>query len=30
MWKEGGKVIFQTKVKETGMLAISGAAAELV
>ncbi|KAI1083394.1 NAD(P)-binding protein [Whalleya microplaca] len=32
MWKEGngGKVIFQTKVKETGKLAISGAAAELV
>ncbi|KAI1450326.1 NAD(P)-binding protein [Annulohypoxylon stygium] len=31
MWKEGpNKVIFQTKVKETGKLAISGAAAELV
>lgn len=32
MWKEAGgkKVIFQTKVKETGKLAISGAAAELV
>ncbi|KAI1133606.1 hypothetical protein F5Y10DRAFT_228165 [Nemania abortiva] len=31
MWKEGsGKVIFQAKVKETGKLAISGAAAELV
>ncbi len=30
MWKEGGKVIFQSKVKETGKLAISGAAAELV
>ncbi|KAK3897881.1 peroxisomal hydratase-dehydrogenase [Staphylotrichum tortipilum] len=30
MWKEGGKVIFQTKVKETGKLAIGGAAAELV
>ncbi|KAI1816499.1 hypothetical protein GGS20DRAFT_224889 [Poronia punctata] len=29
MWKEGGKVIFQAKVKETGKLAISGAAAEL-
>jgi len=30
MWKEGsGKVIFQTKVKETGKLAIGGAAAEL-
>ncbi|KAI1324005.1 hypothetical protein F5Y16DRAFT_324388 [Xylariaceae sp. FL0255] len=34
MWKEGGKdgkkVIFQAKVKETGKLAISGAAAELI
>ncbi|PVH86040.1 NAD(P)-binding protein [Cadophora sp. DSE1049] len=30
MWKEGGKVVFQSKVKETGKLAISGAAAELV
>ncbi|KAI0421052.1 hypothetical protein F5X98DRAFT_329943 [Xylaria grammica] len=30
MWKEGSKVIFQAKVKETGKLAISGAAAELV
>lgn len=30
MWKEGNKVIFQTKVKETGKLAIGGAAAELV
>lgn len=30
MWKEGNKVIFQTKVKETGKPAISGAAAELV
>lgn len=31
MWKEGDKkVIFQTKVKETGKLAIGGAAAELV
>jgi len=30
MWKEGGKVVFQTKVKETGKLAIGGAAAELV
>ncbi|KAK3491779.1 3-hydroxyacyl-CoA dehydrogenase [Neurospora crassa] len=29
MWKEGNKVVFQTKVKETGKLAISGAAAEL-
>jgi multifunctional beta-oxidation protein len=32
MWKEGDgkKVIFQTRVKETGKLAIGGAAAELV
>nr|BAM62639.1 peroxosiomal multi-functional enzyme [Colletotrichum orbiculare] len=30
MWKDGDKVIFQTKVKETGKLAIGGAAAELV
>ncbi|KAL1891121.1 bifunctional hydroxyacyl-CoA dehydrogenase/enoyl-CoA hydratase fox2 [Ceratocystis pirilliformis] len=30
MWKEGNKVIFQTKVKETGKMAISGAGAELV
>lgn len=30
MWKEGNKVIFQAKVKETGKLAIGGAAAELV
>ncbi|KAK0637158.1 hypothetical protein B0T17DRAFT_520788 [Bombardia bombarda] len=30
MWKDGNKVIFQTKVKETGKLAIGGAAAELV
>jgi len=29
MWKEGGKVLFQVKVKETGKLAISGGAAEL-
>ncbi|KAL5891353.1 bifunctional hydroxyacyl-CoA dehydrogenase/enoyl-CoA hydratase fox2 [Pyricularia oryzae] len=29
MWKEGNKIIFQTKVKETGKLAIGGAAAEL-
>jgi multifunctional beta-oxidation protein len=29
MWKDGGKVLFQTKVKETGKLCISGAAAEL-
>jgi len=30
MWKEGNKVVFQAKVKETGKLAISGAAAELI
>ncbi|ROT38722.1 short chain dehydrogenase [Sodiomyces alkalinus F11] len=30
MWREGNKVIFQIKVKETGKLAIGGAAAELV
>lgn len=30
MWKDGNKVIFQTKVKETGKLAIGGAAAELL
>lgn len=30
MWKEGNKVIFQTKVRETGKLCISGGAAELV
>ena len=31
MWKDGDrKVVFQTKVKETGKLAISGGAAELV
>lgn len=30
MWKEGNKVIFQSKVKETGKLAIGGAAAELL
>lgn len=30
MWKEGNKVIFQTKVKETGKLALASAAAELV
>lgn len=29
MWKEGNKVIFQTKVKETGQLAIAAAACEL-
>jgi len=30
MWKEGAKVIFQTRVKETGKLAIGGGAAELL
>lgn len=30
MWKEGGKVLFQTKVKETGKLCIGGGSAELV
>ena len=31
MWKDGDrKVVFQTKVKETGKLAIGGAAAELI
>ncbi|KAK4226192.1 hypothetical protein QBC38DRAFT_456509 [Podospora fimiseda] len=30
MWKDGNKIIFQTKVKETGKLAIGGAAAELL
>jgi multifunctional beta-oxidation protein len=31
MWRDGDRrVIFQTKVKETGKLAIGGAAAELV
>ncbi|KAG7132173.1 Peroxisomal hydratase-dehydrogenase-epimerase like protein [Verticillium longisporum] len=30
MWQEGGKVLFQTKVKETGKLAIAGGGAELV
>jgi multifunctional beta-oxidation protein len=29
MWKEGNKVIFQTRVKETGKLCIAGAGAEL-
>lgn len=29
-WKEGNKVIFQTKVKETGKLAIANAACELI
>ncbi|KAK5998372.1 Peroxisomal hydratase-dehydrogenase-epimerase [Cladobotryum mycophilum] len=30
MWKEGNRVVFQSKVKETGKMAIAGAAAELV
>lgn len=30
MWKEGNKVVFQTKVKETGKLALASAAVELV
>lgn len=30
LWKEGEKVIFQCKVKETGKLCLSGAGAELV
>lgn len=30
MWKEGGKVTFQTRVVETGKLCIAGAGAELV
>ena len=30
MWREGNKVVFQTKVKETGKLAIGGAAVELL
>lgn len=30
MWKEGGKVIFQTRVVETGKLCIAGAGAELM
>ncbi|KAI5816919.1 hypothetical protein BZA77DRAFT_311332 [Pyronema omphalodes] len=30
MWKEGGKVIFQVKVVETGKIAIAAAACELV
>ncbi|EXJ69840.1 peroxisomal hydratase-dehydrogenase-epimerase [Cladophialophora psammophila CBS 110553] len=29
MWKEGNKVIFQTKIKETGKLALSNCGAEL-
>ncbi|KAI4259301.1 MAG: hypothetical protein LQ352_000841 [Teloschistes flavicans] len=30
LWKEGNKVVFQTKVVETGKLCIAGAGAELV
>ena len=30
MWRDGNKVTFQAKVKETGKLAIAGAAAELM
>ena len=30
MWKEGNKIVFQTKVVETGKLCIAGAGAELV
>lgn len=30
MWKEGNKVIFQTKVKETGKLALAAAGVELL
>lgn len=30
MWRDGNKITFQTKVKETGKLAIAGAAAELI
>ena len=30
MWKEGGRVVFQTTVVETGKLCIAGAGAELV
>ena len=30
MWREGARVVFQTRVKETGKLAIGGGGAELV
>lgn len=30
MWKEGNKIIFTSKVKETGKPSIAGAAAELL
>ena len=30
MWKEANKIVFQTRVKETGKLCISGGACELV
>ena len=30
MWRDGNKVTFQCKVKETGKPAIAGAAAELL
>ena len=30
MWRDGNKVTFQTRVKETGKLAMASAAAELV
>ena len=30
MWREGGKVVYQVKVNETGKLCISGAGAELL
>ncbi|KOS18104.1 Peroxisomal hydratase-dehydrogenase-epimerase [Escovopsis weberi] len=30
MWRDGGRVVFQCRVKETGKLAITGGAAELV
>lgn len=29
MWRQGNKILFQTKIKETGKLAIGGAGAEL-